>query len=92
MAKLIAFDTVGYRGMAKEYQSNDPDLTLNGDDFVLSSAIVVNGSWSLYPEVGYEGLPISLNPQGGPDTDGCYKDYADWSGTGQFHVKSIMFH
>ncbi len=91
MPKLIAFNASGYVNTAKEFRSNDPDLALNGDDFVLASAIVLSSYWTLFPEPGYQGTPISLSSDGGPDTDGSYKDYADWNGTQNFHVKSIQF-
>lgn len=90
MAKLIVFSTPGYNGTSKEFQNNDPDLTLNGDDFVVASAIALSGSWTLYPDPGYQGTPISLAREGGPDSDGGYKDYADWTGAANFHVKSIQ--
>lgn len=44
MPKLIAFSETGYSGTTKEFRSNDPDLTLNGDDFLIKSAIVLSGS------------------------------------------------
>lgn len=89
MPKLIAFSEPDYSGTSKEYRSNDPDLTLNGDDFLIKSAIVTSGSWTLYDDVNSAGNPIGLQEQGGPDADGSYKDHADWSGTAPFHVKSI---
>lgn len=90
MAKLILFNLVGYVNTAKEFRSNDPDLTMNGDDFQFNSAIVASGEWNLYPEVNFQGTPINLGTNGGPDTDGTYKDPADWNGIGVFHVKSIQ--
>lgn len=92
MAKLIVFSEPGYSGTSKEYRSNDPDLTLNGDDFIIKSAIVLTGNWSLYDDVMNGGISINLTEAGGPDADGGYKDYADWSGTDVFHVKSIQHH
>jgi Beta/Gamma crystallin len=89
MPKLIVFTEVGYNGIAKEFTSNDPDLTLNGDDATFKSAIVLSGSWTLYPETASQGTPISLGETGGPDGDGGYKDHADWGGVEAFHVKSI---
>lgn len=90
MAKLILFNLVGYANTAKEYQSNDPNLTLNGDDFQANSAIVASSEWTLFPDVNFQGTPIQLGTNGGPDADGTYKDPADWGGAGVFHVKSIQ--
>mgnify|MGYP001449174680 CR=1 FL=1 len=90
MAKLILFNLAGFVNTAKEFRSNDPDLTLNGDDFQANSAIVASGEWNLYPDVNFQGTPISLGTNGGPDADGTYKDAADWQGAGTFHVKSIQ--
>jgi hypothetical protein len=90
MAKLILFNQTGYTNTAKEFRSNDPDLTLNGDDFQFNSAIVASGEWTLFPDVNSQGTSITLGTNGGPDTDGTYKDPADWGGTGVFHVKSIQ--
>lgn len=89
MAKILLFSGVGYTGSVKEFQSNDPDLTLNGDDFQFNSAIVASGDWSLYDAVNEQGNTISLMMSGGPDADGTYKDAGDWGGAGVFHVKSI---
>jgi hypothetical protein len=90
MPKLILFNQVGFINTAKEFRSNDPDLVLNGDDFQANSAIVASGDWTLFPDVNFQGTPISLGANGGPDADGSYKDPADWSGAGAFHVKSIQ--
>jgi hypothetical protein len=90
MPKLIAFATAGFTGSTKEFRSNDPDLTLNGDDFVVASAIVLTNNWTLYDDIGFTGNTISLGDSGGPDADGSYKDYADWQGSVNFHVKSIQ--
>lgn len=87
--KLVVFDQNSFSGTSKIYQSNDPDLVANGDDFVLSSAIAVVGSWTLYDQVGHAGTSIQLDDQGGPDSDGAYKDSADWQGATPFHVRSI---
>jgi len=89
MPKLIAFAAVGYTGGTKEFRSTDPDLTMNGDDFLLSSALTITGVWDLYSDVNYTGDHISLNHDGGPDADGAYKDPADWQGIASFHVKSM---
>ena len=89
MPKLIAFSETGYSGTSQEFRSNDPDLTLNGDDFIIKSAIVLSGSWTLYDDVNSAGTSISLGEQGGPDADGSFKDHADWAGDAAFHVKSI---
>ena len=89
MPKLIAFSETGYSGTTKEFSSNDPDLTINGDDFIIKSAMVLSGSWALYDDVGFAGNTISMDAQGGPDSDGGFKDHADWGGAAPFHVKSI---
>jgi hypothetical protein len=89
MPKLILFNQVGFVNTAKEFRGNDPNLVLNGDDFQANSAIVADRDWTLYADVNYEGASITLTQNGGPDNDGCYKDSADWSGAGVFHVKSI---
>ena len=70
MPKLIAFSEPSYSGTSQEFRSNDPDLTLNGDDFIIKSAIVLAGSWTLYDDVNSSGSSISLGEQGGPDADG----------------------
>lgn len=90
MPKLILFNQVGYINTAKEFRSNDPDLVLNSDDFQANSAIVASSEWTLYPDVNFQGTPIALGTNGGPDQDGTYKDPADWGGAGAFHVKSIQ--
>ncbi|MEZ5307190.1 MAG: beta/gamma crystallin-related protein [Pyrinomonadaceae bacterium] len=90
MAKLIVFSAIGFNGTSKEFRSNDPDLVQNGDDFVVSSAIAIEGDWTLFHEPGFAGTSIGLSSSGGPDSDGTYKDSADWDGTGEFHVKSIQ--
>ncbi len=89
MPKLITFTEVGYNGISKEFTSNDPDLTLNGDDATFKSAIVLSGSWDLYDDVARAGTTMNLTDTGGPDADGGYKDFADWGGATAFHVKSI---
>jgi hypothetical protein len=89
MPKLIAFSEPGYSGTSQEFRSNDPDLTLNGDDFIIKSAIVLSGSWTLYDDVTSGGTSIVLGEAGGPDADGSFKDHADWGGAVPFHVKSI---
>ena len=88
-AKLIIFTASGYNTNSKEFQSNDPDLAINGDDATFSSAIVVTGTWNPYPEPNYAGTAITLTPPGGPDNDGTYKDFADWEGAAAFNVKSL---
>lgn len=79
MPKLIAFSEPGYTGTSQEFRSNDPDLTLNGDDFIIKSAIVLSGSWTLWDEVNQHGYPISLQKQGCPEVAGAYKDHAETS-------------
>ncbi len=76
--------------MSKEFRSNDPDLTLNGDDFQFASAIVISGEWTLYPDANFGGNPVSLGTNGGADADGAYKDVADWGATQAFVVRSIQ--
>ena len=66
MPKLIAFSEPGYSATSQEFRSNDPDLTLNGDDFIIKSAIVLSGSWTLYDDVLSAGTSISLSEQGIP--------------------------
>ena len=89
MSQLIPSSEPGYSGTSQEFRSNDPDLTLNGDDFIIKSAIVLSGCWTLYDDVNSAGTSISLAEQGGPDADGGFKDHADWGGVAAFHVKSI---
>ncbi len=90
-AKLIVFKDSGYSTESREFLSNDPNLELNGTDSAFSSAIVASGNWTLYDAVAYQGNSINLVDNGGPELDGCYKDYADWpAGTAPFHVKSIQ--
>ena len=90
MAKMVAFAQIGFNGNARQFQSNDPDLTINNEDFALMSAIVTDGKWSLYSQTNYTGDRILLNHNGGPDRDGVYKDYGDWHGSGLFRVRSIL--
>lgn len=89
MAKLITFTVADFGAAASTFQSNDPDLTLNAADVDVGSAIVASGSWTLFDQPGYQGTSIELNESGGPDSDGCYRDYADWAGTAIFRVQSI---
>ena len=89
MAKLIVFNTQGFQNQSKTFYGNDPDLTLNGDDFTFAAAMVASGSWTLCSEPTRAGDVISIHAAGGPDNDGCYKDHADWGGAVDFHVKSI---
>lgn len=91
MPKLLVFENVGFSGANREYYSNDPDLTLNGANMEFGSAIVLSGSWTLYPDPNFQGTAISLAPQGGPDSDGAYKDFADWGGAEKFSVRSIQY-
>lgn len=51
MPKLITFTEVGYNGNSKEFTSNDPDLTLNGDDATFKSAIRLSGNGTLWDDV-----------------------------------------
>lgn len=90
MAKIICFSSAGFNGTSKEYYSNDPDLALNNDDFTIASAIVISGTWTLYDEPNNMGTSQTLNESGGPESDGCYKDHADWGGAADFHVKAIQ--
>lgn len=87
--KLVLFDTIGFSGASRTYQSNDPDLVANGEDFIFVSAIAVRGSWTLYSEVQKQGDSIQLDETEGPDLDGTYRDSADWTPAGCFHVRSI---
>lgn len=90
-AKLIVFKNSGYSSESREFLSNDPNLVLNNADFEFASAIVASGNWTLYDDVSYQGNSINLVDNGGPELDGCYKDYADWpAGSAPFHVKSIQ--
>lgn len=89
MPKLIAFSETGYSGTTKEFRSNDPDVTLNGDVCAINSAIVISGSWTLYEDINSAGNPIGLQEQGGPDANSTYKHHADLTGTAPFHVKAI---
>ena len=73
----------------QEFRSNDPDLRLNGDDFIIKSAIVLCGFSALYDDVKSGGTSMVLGEAGGPDADGSFKDHADWGGAVPFHVKSI---
>jgi len=91
MPKLVCFESPDYNGDARQFQNNDPDLTLNNLDFTLDSAIVVTGSWDLFDQVNYSGTQITLTAAGGPDGDGAYPDHADWQGNGPFDVKSIRW-
>ena len=90
MPKLISFTVADFGAAATTFQSNDPDLTLNGADVDIASAFVASGSWTLYDQPGFQGTSITLTEAGGPDADGCYRDYADWAGTAIFHVRSIQ--
>ena len=40
MPKLIAFSEPGYSGTSQGFRSNDPDLTLNGGDFLVRRNIM----------------------------------------------------
>ena len=90
MAEIIVFSERGYSGISKEYRSNDPNLVMNGDDFIFQSAIVLSDDGNAYDEVDYGGNSISLNETDGPNDDGGYKDPADWEGTDPFHIKSLQ--
>lgn len=90
MNRILLFTQAGFTGTVKELTQNDPDLTLNGDDIVFASAIVLSGNWQLYDDVNSQGNTINLSEQGGPNADGAYMDHADWGGVASFHVKSIM--
>ena len=90
MPKLIVFSGLAFTGTSKEYQSNDPDLTLTGDDFAFNSAIVASGQWMLLDTPGLTGTAITLGDSGGPDADGCFKDAADFGLLAAFHVRSLQ--
>jgi hypothetical protein len=77
MPKLITFTEGGYNEISKEFTSNDPDLTLNGDDATFQSAIVLSRNWKLWADVASQGTDIGLSDTGGPDADGRYKDFAN---------------
>ena len=87
--KLVLFDQIEFSGTSRTYQNNDPDLVANGEDFLFESAIAVTGSWTLYDQVSKGGKVIQLDEMSGPDNDGTYRDSADWSPAGPFHVRSI---
>jgi hypothetical protein len=89
MIRLICFASMSFNGTSKEFLNNDPDLVVTGDDFQLASAVVVEGNWELFDEVGHGGNMIALSRASGPESDGVYRDPADWGGTTAFHVKSI---
>ena len=91
MAKLLIFAGIGYGSPVKELRSNDPGLTANGDDFIFASAIAVSGNWELFSEVHYGGDRADLRYDGGPDTDGTYKDPVDFESSAPFHVRSVRF-
>lgn len=44
----------------------------------------------LFDDVNNLGSSITLNELTGPNSEGAYKDYADWGGAALFHVKSVM--
>ena len=90
LPKLIVFGDAGYITTSQEFLNSDPNLVLNGTDFVIGSAIVVVGNWTLFDDVGFQGALINLYAFTGPELDGCFKDYADWAGAAPFHVKSIQ--
>lgn len=97
MSRILLFTDAGFTGTVKEYTLNDPDLTLNdpdltlnGDDVTFASAIVLSGSWNLYDDINQAGNLISLTDNGAPNSDGAYKDHADWGGAAAFHVKSAI--
>lgn len=89
MPELTAISDPGFSGTYQELRRYDPDLTLNGNDFIPCSTIVLWDSWSLEDESNSAGTSISLNKAGGPDADRSFNDHANWAGTAAFHVKSI---
>jgi hypothetical protein len=90
LIRLICFANTAFNGGSKEFLSNDPDLTITGDDFLFASVIVIEGNWTLYDAVGFGGNAVTISRTSGPESDGVYRDYADWSGAAAFHVKSIQ--
>jgi hypothetical protein len=90
MPKLIVFSSADFGGTNATFQSNDPDLTLNGLDVDVASAFAASSQWTLYDAPGFTGNSIVLADTSGPDGDGVYRDYGDWQGGGVFHVRSIQ--
>jgi hypothetical protein len=89
LAGLIVFSEPGYTGWPRKFETDEADLVRNGSDFIIQSAIVVAGSWTLYDEANQQGNPISLTKHGGIDATGEFPNPAGWGGAGSFHVKSI---
>ncbi|MBM3522166.1 MAG: beta/gamma crystallin family protein [Alphaproteobacteria bacterium] len=90
MVRLICFAAASFANGSKEYLGNDPNLIITGDEYSLASAIAIGGSWTLYSEVGFTGESIVLSSSSGPESDGVFRDHADWGGSSHFHVKSIQ--
>ena len=66
MTDAIAISDPGFSGTFQELRRYDPDLTLNGNDFIPCSTIVLWDSWSLEDESNSAGISISLNKAGAP--------------------------
>ena len=89
LTELVVFSEPGYAGRTRKFQNNAADLTLSSSDFIIQSAIVLAGNWTLYDAANHQGNWISLTKHGGNDSNGTFKDHADWGGNAPFHVKSI---
>ncbi len=78
IAKIVLFEATGLSGNSVMFTSSG-NLDKSFNDKV-SSIVVVNGTWSLYKDGNFSGKRWEVRANGGPDGDGVYPSYRDWSG------------
>ena len=78
IAKIVLFEATGLSGKSVMFTSSG-NLDNSFNDKV-SSIVVVNGTWSLYKDGNFSGKRWEVRANGGPDGDGVYPSYKDWSG------------
>lgn len=81
MAKIVLFDKQKYNGEALVLEASIPKLKNTGVNNDVSSLIVIDGTWNLYEHPDYKGDVWTVSATGGPQQDGCYPTFSDWSGT-----------
>src|SRR5437762_2616647 len=80
MAKIVLFKDINYGGGALVLTGADSDLGPQGWNDKVSSLIVIDGTWNLYKDSNYGGTKWSVSANGGPSSDGTYKNPRAWEG------------
>jgi hypothetical protein len=72
MAKATMYENNNYGGQSVVVTEDIPDFRKIGFNDKLSSVVVESGTFTLYADINYEGVNVTISATGGPSNDGAY--------------------